>query len=164
VGASTRMFELLDREPAIPLRKPNAEATAAGDGAGAGAGAGASGAADGAAASSEQRQSPEPGSPAVSLEGLVELESVCFAYPSRPDVTVLREFSLTVRPNTTVALVGQRSVSAIGRPVSQWVHCRAGQLVVRSGWACVLLVWKDWTGLTCGCFACWLACLLVQCS
>lgn len=77
IGASTRMFELLDREPAIPLHSTK-----------------------------EQPQSP------VALQGHVALENVSFAYPSRSDVQVLKDFSLVVRPNTTVALVGQRCVHA----------------------------------------------------
>lgn len=72
IGASTRMFELLDREPAIPLHSKS--------------------------------QQPQP----EALEGHVALEHVSFAYPSRSDVDVLKDFSLVVRPNTTVALVGQR--------------------------------------------------------
>lgn len=79
IGASTRMFELLDRKPAIPLRRPCTE--------------------------QEEKGDKEKG-----LEGHVALESVSFAYPSRPDVSVLSDFSLAVRPNTTVALVGQRCV------------------------------------------------------
>lgn len=40
------------------------------------------------------------------ITGLVELKNVNFAYPSRPDVTVLRDFSLTVVAGKTIALVG----------------------------------------------------------
>ncbi len=87
MGASTRMFELLDREPSIPLRRDE-PAAAAGAAAAAGGGGGGG--------------SEEP------LQGHVALENVCFAYPSRPDVEVLKGVSLTVRPNQTVALVGQR--------------------------------------------------------
>lgn len=76
IGASTRMFELLDREPAIPLRRKTAPTDA----------------------------------DARPLEGHVALEGVTFAYPTRPDVQVLRDFTLRVAPNTTVALVGQRWV------------------------------------------------------
>ena len=38
--------------------------------------------------------------------GRVEFENVHFRYATRPDVQVFRGFSLTVEPNTTVALVG----------------------------------------------------------
>ncbi|RRT48112.1 hypothetical protein B296_00017370 [Ensete ventricosum] len=40
------------------------------------------------------------------ITGLVELKNVDFAYPSRPDVLVLRDFSLTVAAGKTIALVG----------------------------------------------------------
>lgn len=40
------------------------------------------------------------------ITGLVELKNVNFAYPSRPDVLVLRNFSLTVAAGKTIALVG----------------------------------------------------------
>ena len=37
----------------------------------------------------------------------IKIEGVSFAYPSRPDVTVLKNFSLDIEPGTTVALVGE---------------------------------------------------------
>ena len=74
-GASGRIFQLLERVPAIP-------------------------------------SPPVPGKPIVkpivpdSMEGTVELRDVTFEYPSRPGVPVLNDFSLIIRPNTTVALIG----------------------------------------------------------
>jgi ATP-binding cassette, subfamily B (MDR/TAP), member 1 len=44
--------------------------------------------------------------PSSSVTGRLEMRSVDFAYPSRPDVPVLRGFSLCVPPGKTVALVG----------------------------------------------------------
>jgi ABC-type multidrug transport system fused ATPase/permease subunit len=42
-----------------------------------------------------------------SLEGAtIEIENLSFHYPSRPDVPVLKEFNLTVPPGSVVALVG----------------------------------------------------------
>ena len=38
--------------------------------------------------------------------GKIEFQNVSFEYPSRPGVTVLSKFSLTVEPGKTVALVG----------------------------------------------------------
>lgn len=38
--------------------------------------------------------------------GRVEIKGIRFAYPTRPDVSVLNEFSLSVPANTTTALVG----------------------------------------------------------
>eukprot|EP00975_Prorocentrum_lima_P029621 6218294-Prorocentrum_lima.AAC.1 len=39
--------------------------------------------------------------------GKIEISNVSFTYPARPDAPVLRDFSLTVNPRETVALVGQ---------------------------------------------------------
>lgn len=43
---------------------------------------------------------PEP------ARGRLEFDAVTFRYPTRPDVSALHEFSLTVEPGETVALVG----------------------------------------------------------
>ena len=40
------------------------------------------------------------------MEGRIEFQQVNFQYPSRPDVPVLSNYSLTVPANTTAALVG----------------------------------------------------------
>lgn len=40
------------------------------------------------------------------VEGAIELKDIRFIYPSRPDVTVLRKFSLSIPAGSTVALVG----------------------------------------------------------
>lgn len=40
------------------------------------------------------------------IEGEVALKEVSFNYPSRPDVPVLQEISISVQPGQTVALVG----------------------------------------------------------
>lgn len=40
------------------------------------------------------------------LTGEIRFENITFAYPSRPDQIVLRDFSLTLKPGQTVALVG----------------------------------------------------------
>lgn len=42
----------------------------------------------------------------VKLTGKIEFRNVTFAYPKRPDVQVLKNFSLTVQPGEKVALVG----------------------------------------------------------
>lgn len=41
------------------------------------------------------------------IKGEVELRHVKFAYPTRPDATVLKDFSLHVKPGQTLALVGR---------------------------------------------------------
>jgi ABC-type multidrug transport system fused ATPase/permease subunit len=41
------------------------------------------------------------------LAGKIEFKNVDFTYPSRPDVPILKKFTLNIEPGTTVALVGQ---------------------------------------------------------
>ncbi|KAL5111589.1 ATP-dependent translocase ABCB1 [Taenia crassiceps] len=41
-----------------------------------------------------------------SFSGKIEFKNVSFSYPTRPDVQVLKSFSLTVNPGETVAIVG----------------------------------------------------------
>ncbi|CDS40211.1 ATP binding cassette subfamily B MDR TAP [Echinococcus multilocularis] len=41
-----------------------------------------------------------------SFSGKIEFRNVSFSYPTRPDVQVLKNFSLTVNPGETVAIVG----------------------------------------------------------
>jgi ABC-type multidrug transport system fused ATPase/permease subunit len=42
----------------------------------------------------------------LSLKGSIEFNNICFAYPSRPDVEVFRDLSLSVEQGTSVAVVG----------------------------------------------------------
>jgi ATP-binding cassette subfamily B protein len=49
---------------------------------------------------------PQPGSLPQPLRGELRFDRVGFHYPSRPDAPALDDFSLTVRPGETVALVG----------------------------------------------------------
>lgn len=44
--------------------------------------------------------------PDEDLKGEIRFENVSFAYPSRPDQVVLKNFSLVLKPGQTVALVG----------------------------------------------------------
>lgn len=40
------------------------------------------------------------------MKGEISFRNVSFSYPSRPDVPVLKDFSLDIAPNSSVALVG----------------------------------------------------------
>src|SRR5260370_17213316 len=42
----------------------------------------------------------------TSVTGRITIENVSFHYPSRPEVPILKNLSLTFGPNTTTALVG----------------------------------------------------------
>ena len=67
VGASERIFRIMDMQPAI--------AVSGGE---------------------------WPGD----CKGFISFENVTFRYPTRPEMSVLRGFTLDVKPNQTVALVG----------------------------------------------------------
>jgi ATP-binding cassette subfamily B protein len=54
----------------------------------------------------EETAPPVPARPAIRLRGDVEFEHVAFSYPSRKEVMVLRDISLTARAGQRVALVG----------------------------------------------------------
>ncbi|CAB9526055.1 Cyclolysin secretion/processing ATP-binding protein CyaB [Seminavis robusta] len=103
LGASGRIFFLMDRVPSIPT--PPADGSSEDNN-----------------TTNESNDSnkndddiekkaslptlPDPLLQPESMEGAVTIEDVSFSYPSRPNVPVLEKFSLTVPPNTTAALVG----------------------------------------------------------
>lgn len=66
IGASDRVFSLLDRQSAIP---------------------------------------PEGGVPVPTKRGVIKFENVCFEYPTRKDLSVLKDFSLTVPVGGSTAIV-----------------------------------------------------------
>ncbi len=69
IGASERVFALLDEAPTIRDR--------------------------------------DDATPLAAPRGAVDLDAVCFSYPTRPDVPVLTDVTLAVAPGETVALVGR---------------------------------------------------------
>ena len=66
------------------------------------------------------------------LAGRVEFRNVSFAYPTRPEVAVLRDFSLTVEPGQTVALVGESGSgkSTVVQLLQRFYGASAGEVVV----------------------------------
>jgi ABC-type multidrug transport system fused ATPase/permease subunit len=94
-GASGRIFFLLERIPDIP-KATDGKAT------------------DGKASDGQQQvptasrdeEEPERLFQPSDMQGSVEFCNVNFAYPTRPEATVLRNFSLMVPANTTTAFCG----------------------------------------------------------
>lgn len=66
-GAAKRTFQLIDREPRVPV---------------------------------------SGGAQPEHMEGIIRFDNVSFAYPTRPDVTVLKNFTVDIPKNKTVAFVG----------------------------------------------------------
>ena len=89
-GATERLLELLDAEPAILPGTAVREASVAPPAI--------------ASAAGSTRASGTPD--AAGFGARVDFESVSFRYPSRPDELALGDLSFTVRPGETVALVG----------------------------------------------------------
>jgi ATP-binding cassette, subfamily B (MDR/TAP), member 10 len=90
LGASGRILYLLYRTPLIPAPTPRKDAS----------GTEAAVNEDDTFAPTLPPQKPE------SMEGVVEFHNVNFEYPTRTNVPVLRDFTLTIPANTTAALVG----------------------------------------------------------
>mmetsp|Transcript_26160 Transcript_26160/g.40122 ORF Transcript_26160/g.40122 Transcript_26160/m.40122 type:complete len:696 (-) Transcript_26160:1635-3722(-) len=92
VGASGKIFFLLERIPLIPTPRPTAKDL-------------------GKKKLGNDTENPAPPfyeatKVPASMVGSVELRGVSFSYPSRPDVKVLEDINLSMAPNTTTALVG----------------------------------------------------------
>jgi ABC-type multidrug transport system fused ATPase/permease subunit len=83
-GAAARLFYLMERVPKIQTPPTGEEGAINPD-------------------DSENPRTPQQPS---SIQGAVDFNDVCFAYPTRPNTDVLRNFSLSIAPNQTVALVG----------------------------------------------------------
>jgi ATP-binding cassette subfamily B protein len=91
-GAAERVFELIDRVPAIP---------------------------------------PRGGLEPASVEGQVQLAGVRFAYPSRPDVDVLKGIDLTLAPGEVVAVVGPSGAgkSTIAQLMARFYDPQTGKVL-----------------------------------
>jgi ABC-type multidrug transport system fused ATPase/permease subunit len=81
-GAASRLFYLLERVPAIPTPVDPKKHIDSDD------------------------EAPMPPKRPESMEGAVAFNNVRFAYPSRPDIEVLKDFCLSIPKNQTAALVG----------------------------------------------------------
>jgi ATP-binding cassette, subfamily B (MDR/TAP), member 1 len=70
--------------------------------------------------------------PLDQVKGRVEFKNVTFAYPSRPDQVVLKDFSLVIEPGTTVALVGPSGSgkSTLVALLQRWYDPASGQVLL----------------------------------
>lgn len=66
------------------------------------------------------------------LAGEIRFENVTFAYPSRPDQIILRNFNLTLKPGQTVALVGASGSgkSTIASLIERFYEPNGGQITL----------------------------------
>ena len=48
----------------------------------------------------------ESGRQLSNLRGTISFHDVCFAYPTRPDIEVLKDINLSIQPGERIALVG----------------------------------------------------------
>jgi ABC-type multidrug transport system fused ATPase/permease subunit len=66
----------------------------------------------------------------LALQGAVSLQHVRFAYPTRPDITVLQDFSMSLSPGEKVALAGPSGAgkSTIAQLILGFYELQQGQL------------------------------------
>ena len=93
VGASSRIFEIVDREPLVPSMLPPMLEGGSRNG-------------EDAAMLTNSNMKSSSASLTSTSAGAIEFRDVSFAYPNRPDVKILDGFSLRVEPGTSLALVG----------------------------------------------------------
>jgi len=67
-----------------------------------------------------------------SVDGLIELRAVSFAYPARADVRVLREVDMTITPGSVVALCGPSGAgkSTVVGMIQRWYDPTSGSIHV----------------------------------
>ena len=92
-GAASRIFYLMERIPAIPTPSPtNGNNNIKND--------------DDNTPADHDFEKPDTPLTLSTVKGAVDFNNVSFAYPTRPNLTVLQNFSLSIAPNQTAALVG----------------------------------------------------------
>jgi ABC-type multidrug transport system fused ATPase/permease subunit len=118
VGASGRIFQLLERVPLIPhspdgknSNEDKSSETTSGSG-----------------ETSIILSSLKPSS----IRGAIELRHVSFCYPSRKDVPVLQDINLTIPENTTAAFVGSSGAgkSTVVNLIQRFYDVNAGSIVI----------------------------------
>ncbi|KAI8379607.1 P-loop containing nucleoside triphosphate hydrolase protein [Radiomyces spectabilis] len=81
------------------------------------------------------RESPIPldvGKKLDNLQGKIRFDNVSFTYPTRPQSSILKNFSLTVNPGTVIAIVGSSGSgkSTIGSLLLRYYDPNAGSVYV----------------------------------
>lgn len=66
------------------------------------------------------------------LNGEIRFTNITFAYPSRPDQIILRDFNLTLKPGQTVALVGASGSgkSTVASLLERFYEPNAGEITL----------------------------------
>lgn len=92
-GAAKRAFQLIDREPRVPVKG---------------------------------------GVVPEEMEGTICFDNVSFSYPTRPDVMVLKDFSLEIPKNRTVAFVGSSGAgkSTVLSLIQRFYDVTGGQILI----------------------------------
>ena len=86
-GAATRIFFLLERVPEIPKPCKTSDNNDS-------------------KFDNDNGENPESPQKPAEFRGAVDFNNVHFSYPSRPHIAVLKNFSLSIHPNQTCAIVG----------------------------------------------------------
>lgn len=52
------------------------------------------------------KENTDHGAKIETIQGRIEMKNIDFSYPNRPNIMVLRQFSLDIKPGTSIGLVG----------------------------------------------------------
>lgn len=61
--------------------------------------------------------SPDGEKPEAKSQGAIEIKAINFAYPSRPNITVCRDYNLSIAAGESVALVGASGCGKVSSSV-----------------------------------------------